>query len=324
MAGDFDVVIIGAGAAGFSAGLYCANRGLKTVMLEGEMPGAQIMNCEFIENFPGMPAETAGADLVAQLQEQAMNAGAELAMSRANTIRREDPYRIVETDDGQFRAKAVIIAAGSALRKLNVPGEEALLGRGVSSCATCDGPFFKDAVVAVVGDGDSAADEALTLTSYASKVLLIQQGATARAQDYLQQRVRASAKIQVLSNSVVDEILGDDKVTGVHVKDQSPRRERQLDVSGVFVFIGLEPNTQFLSGLLKTDEAGHIPVDAWMETEVAGVYAAGDIRQHSARQLASASGDGATAAVAAHRYIKGRDAHSFGRAPVAASAAGAA
>ena len=233
-----------------------------------------------------------------------MNAGAELAMVEGNAISQQDPYRVVSTADGDYRAKAVVIAAGSKLRKLGVPGEEEFFGRGVSECATCDGPLFKGEVVAVVGGGDSAADEALTLTAFASRVLVIHRGSALTAQEYLRTRVRGSAKIQVLYNTVVERIVGEEAVSGVRVRDQSPTRERQLDVSGVFVFVGLQPST--LESPIATDAAGHIPVTQWMETEVAGIYAAGDIRQHSARQLATAAGDGATAAIAAHRYIKSR------------------
>lgn len=300
-----DVVIVGAGAAGFTAGLYSANQGLRTVILEASMPGAQIMNAEKIENFPGVPSETSGADFVGQLQEQAMNAGAELAVSRAASIRREDRYRVVTTVDEEYRARAVIIAVGSSLRKLGVPGEEGFIGRGVSQCATCDGPLYAGQVVAVIGGGDSAADEALTLTAYASSVLLIHRGSTLRAQDYLQRRLRDDAKVRILLNTTVERIVGDGVVSAIDVRDQSPKRQRRLDVAGVFAFIGLEPNGSLVAGLLETDPVGHIPVNAWMETAVAGVYAAGDVRQHSASQLASAAGDGATAAVAAYRYITG-------------------
>jgi thioredoxin reductase (NADPH) len=304
MSDEYDVVVIGAGAAGLTAGLYAASHGLKTVILESMMPGNQIVNAEKIENFPGAPVDIAGATLVAQLLDQAMNAGAELEITQVSAISRRDPYRIVSSSGGDYRAKAVILAMGSALRKLGVPGEEEFNGKGVSLCATCDGPLFKDRVVAVVGGGDSAADEALTLTSYASKVFLIHRGPALRAQAYLQARVRASQRIEVLLNTTVDRIVGDGTVTGVHVLDQSPTRARDIDVSGVFVFIGLVPNTQLLEKLIQPDAAGHLPVSPWMETELVGVYAAGDLRQHSSRQLASASGDGATAAIAADRYIK--------------------
>lgn len=304
MPDEYDAVVVGAGAAGLTAGLYCANQGLKTVIIEGTMPGARIVNAEKIENFPSAPVDISGADLVAQLLEQAMNAGAELVTTRANAISRADPYRLVCTDDGDYRAKAVVIAAGSRLRKLGVRGEMEFLGKGVSECATCDGPLFEGRIVAVVGGGDSAADEALTLADHASKVFLIHRASSLRAQEYLQRRIRASPKIEVLYDTEVEGILGEGAVTGIRVRDQSPERERQLNVSGVFVFIGLQPNTQLLADLVAIDAAGHIPVSLWMETALTGVYAAGDIRQRSARQLASAAGDGATAAIAMYRYIR--------------------
>ncbi|MDP2948637.1 MAG: FAD-dependent oxidoreductase [Chloroflexota bacterium] len=303
---EHDVVIVGAGAAGLTAGLYCANQGLKTVVLERLMPYAQIINAEKIENFPGFPTPPTGGELGARIQEQAMNAGTEFEMSEATGLALKDPYRVVSTVDGDFRAKAVIIAAGSTLRKLGVPGEEELWGRGISQCATCDGPLFQRATVAVVGGGDSAADEALTLTEYCGKVYLLHRSPRLDAQKYLQERIRSAAKIEPVFNTVVERVLGQDTVTGVQLRDVNTKAERTLDLTGVFVFVGIAPSTQFLGGVLKTDEGGHIPVNAWMETAVPGVYAAGDIRQHSSSQLVSAAGDGATAAIAAYRYIAGR------------------
>ncbi len=306
MGREYDVVIIGGGAAGMTAGLYGANQGLKTVVLERMMPGAQIVNVEKIENFPAFPDGPTGGMFAALLQEQAMKGGVEVVMGEATGLARQDPYRIVTTADGAYRAKAVIIAAGSTLRRLGVPGEEALFGKGVSQCATCDGPLFQGGTVAVVGGGDSAADEALALTAYAAQVYLIHQGATLRAQQVLQDRIRAAGTIQVLCRTAVEQILGEEAVTGVQLRDRDAQTARTLEVTGVFVFTGLAPNTQFLNGQIAVDAGGHIPVTLWMETALAGVYAAGDIRQHSARQLVSAAGDGATAALAAYRYLESR------------------
>lgn len=300
---EYDVVIVGAGAAGLTAGLYCANQGLKAIVLERLMPYSQIINAEKVENFPGFPTPLTGGELGGRIQEQAMNAGMEFEMAEATGLTLKEPSRIVRTTDGEIQAKAVIVAAGSSLRKLGVPGEEDLWGRGISQCATCDGHFFQDATAAVVGGGDSAADEALTLAEYCSKVYLLHRGAALDAQRFLQARIRSNSKIEIVCNTVVERVLGEETVTGVALRDVETQTARKLDLTGLFVFVGLAPNTQFLDGVLVTDDGGHIPVNAWMETAIPGVYAAGDIRQYSSRQLVSAAGDGATAAIAAYRYV---------------------
>ena len=305
MAVECDVLIAGAGAAGLTAGTYASRLGLKTVIIEHMMGGNQIINVEQIENFPGFPNGISGADLASQMQEQAMNAGAAFVLAEATGLAMDDPYKIVTTSDEDYRTKTLIVAAGSTLRKLGIPGEEEFFGRGVSQCATCDGPLFNGEVVGVAGGGDSAADEALTLAEYAEKVLLFHRRDRLRAQKVLQERVLGHPKIEVDYNTVVESVVGSEIVTGVQIRNVVTNLTERLDVTGLFVYVGLEPNTEFVRGVLKTDNAGHIPVDLWMETSVPGIYAAGDIRQHSASQLASAAGDGATAAIAAHRYIAG-------------------
>ena len=207
------------------------------------------------------------------------------------------------TDGGDYRAKAVIVASGSALRRLGAPGEEEMYGRGVSQCATCDGPLYTNQVVAVVGGGDSAADEALTLTEYAERVLLIHRRDQLRAQKALADRVGENRKIEVVWNTVIEEVLGSDTVSGLRMRNTVTNLENAIELSGLFVYVGLEPNSGIVDGLLKTDNAGHIPVNVSMETEVPGVYAVGDLRQYSSSQLVSAAGDGATAAIAAYKYI---------------------
>jgi thioredoxin reductase (NADPH) len=198
------------------------------------------------------------------------------------------------------------VAAGSTLRRLGVGGEEEFEGRGVSYCATCDGAFFADETVAVVGGGDSAMDEAITLTHYASKVILFHRGDRLDAQKALQDRVMSDPKIEVRWNTVVERILGNDQVHSVAIRDTQTGETFQVEVSGVFIFIGLDPNTEYLKDLLPLDNAGHIQTNIWMETPVSGIFAAGDIRQQSASQLVTSAGDGATAAIAAHRYISGK------------------
>lgn len=303
MVNDYDVLVVGGGLAGLTAGMFGARHGLKTGLIEQMMGGAQIINIEKIENFPGFPQGIPGAELAPAVQEQAMNAGAEFIMAEATGVFREGNYKVVATDAGKYRAKAVIMAAGSTLRKLGIPGEEEMFGRGVSNCATCDGPLYMGQVVGVVGGGDSAADEALTLTQYAGRVLLFHKSQQLDAQKTLADRVHEDRRIEVVYNSTVEAVLGEDTVSGVRVRNVVTNIENVVDLTGLFVYVGLEPNSQMLQGLVKLDSAGHIAVNVSMETEIPGLYAAGDIRQNSASQLVTSAGDGATAAVAAFKYI---------------------
>ncbi|MCI0824006.1 MAG: FAD-dependent oxidoreductase [Chloroflexi bacterium] len=306
MANDYDVLIIGGGLAGMTAAMYAAQYGLRTGLIERMMGGAQIINIEKIENFPGFPQGVSGAELAPAVQEQAMNAGAEFIMAEVSGIARAGEHKTVASDAGEYRAKAVIVAAGSTLRKLGIPGEEELFGRGVSQCATCDGPLFMNEVVGVAGGGDSALDEALTLTDYAEKVMVFHRRDQLRAYKAIQDRVHNHRKIEMVWNTLVEEVLGEDTVSAVRVRNVVTNIENVVGLSGLFVFVGLEPNSSVVDGLVKVDNAGHIPVNISMQTEVAGLYAVGDIRQNSVSQLASAAGDGATAAISAFRYIRSK------------------
>lgn len=306
MAGDYDVLVIGGGLAGMTAGLYAARYGLRTGIVERMLGGASIINVEKIENFPGFPEGVMGADLAAMTQEQAMTAGAAFVMGEVSSIAEQGDHRVVNTDAGEFRAKAIVIAAGSTLRLLGIPGEEEFMGRGVSQCATCDGPLYSGEVVGVAGGGDSAADEALVLSQYADKVLLFHRRDELRAQQELVNRVMSQPKIEVVWNTVIDEVLGEDTVSGVRVTNLATGAKGSRELTGLFVYVGLQPNSGVVDNLLDTDGGGHIPVNVSMETSLPGVYAAGDIRQHSSSQLVSAAGDGATAAIAAYRYISGK------------------
>ena len=306
MALEYDVLVIGGGLAGMTAGMHAARYGLRTAIVERMMGGASIINVEKVENFPGFPEGVMGADLAAMTQEQAMNAGAEFVMGEVSDISGEGDLRVVNTDAGEFRSKALIIAAGSTLRLLGVPGEEEFMGRGVSQCATCDGPLYSGEVVGVAGGGDSAADEALVLAQFADRVLLFHRRDELRAQQELVNRVLAEPKIEVVWNTVIEEVLGEDTVSGVRTANVETGAKDARELSGLFVYVGLSPNSSVAAGVLETDGGGHIPVNVSMETSLPGVYAVGDIRQHSSSQLVSAAGDGATAAIAAHRYIKGR------------------
>jgi thioredoxin reductase (NADPH) len=306
MATDYDVLIVGGGLAGMTAGIYASRHGLKTGILERMMGGASIINVEKVENFPGFPEGIMGADLAAMTQEQAMTSGVEFLMGEASGIAEEGDYRVVAADSGEYRAKALIVAAGSTLRQLGIPGEEEYMGRGVSQCATCDGPLYSGEVVGVAGGGDSATDEALVLAQYADRVLLFHRREELRSQHELVNRVLSEPKIEIVRSSIVDEVLGENTVSGVRTTNVATGEQGVRELSGLFVYVGLEPNSGIVDGLLETDGGGHIPVNISMETAVPGVYAVGDIRQYSSSQLVSAAGDGATAAIAAYRYIAGK------------------
>ncbi len=301
---EYDVVIIGGGAAGLTAGLYASRAGLKTALLERMMTGGQIINAERIENFPGFPDGISGADLGARMLDQATKYGLEIRLSEVTGLRQGNPAWAVDTYDGTVSARSVVVAGGSTLRKLGVPGEEELHGAGVSYCATCDGAFFIDQVVGLIGGGDSALDEAMTLTQFASNVVMLQRGDSFTGQRVLQDRVLSNPKVEVRWNTSVDAVLGEGQVEGVSVTELTSGETSRIDLSGVFIFVGLEPNSQYLADLLPLDNAGHVPTDIWMRTPLPGLFAAGDIRQGSAAQLVTSAGDGATAAIAARRYLE--------------------
>jgi thioredoxin reductase (NADPH) len=301
---EYDVIVVGSGLAGLTAGLFAARQGLSTVVMEANIPGGHLMNIEKIEDFPGFPDSVPGYELCPNLQTQAANYGAEFQRAEVLRLEAQENFWSVVTDEEQHRAKAVIVATGSTLKHLGVPGEEKLLGRGVSHCASCDGPLYNGQIVGVVGGGDSALQEALTLANFAEKVWLFHDGETFTAQQSYAQRVLSNSKIAPRYQTTVEEILGEEVVTGVRVRDVNSGQTSQVDLAGIFVYIGFEPNTALLRDVIQLSETGHVPTDAWMKTTRPGLYAVGDIRQDSPRQAITSAGDGATAAIAAYRYIK--------------------
>ncbi|MDP2607070.1 MAG: FAD-dependent oxidoreductase [Deltaproteobacteria bacterium] len=301
---NYDVIIIGSGLAGLTAGLFAARYGLSTLVLESNIPGGHLISVEKIEDFPGFPGGIAGYDLCPTVQRQAADHGAQFQRAEVLSLEAQDRMWSVGTDEERHRAKAVIVATGSSLKDLGVPGEAKLMGRGVSHCASCDGPLYNGQTVGVVGGGDSALQEALTLANYADQVIVFQHAADFSAQQCYRQRVLSEAKISARYQTVVEEILGDDVVTGVRLRDLVSGESSTVDLTGLFVYVGLRPNTEFLKNLLCLGDSGHVPTDAWMRTERPGLFAAGDIRQDSAAQTITSSGDGATAAIAAYRYIR--------------------
>ncbi|MCH8949412.1 MAG: thioredoxin-disulfide reductase [Chloroflexi bacterium] len=297
-----DIVIIGAGPAGLAAGLYAARARRRTVLLERGVTGGQIALTSTVENYPGVD-EADGFELGQAMQRQAEKYGLETAYAEATGLEQRDGLHIVRTTQGDYTAKAVILTGGAEYNRLGVPGEERLTGKGVSYCATCDAAFFNDRVCAVVGGGDAAMDEGLFVTRFASKVYVIHRRDELRASKILQERALAEPKIEFVWDTIVTEIEGDDSVERLQLRNVKTEAASTLDVAAVFIFIGLSPNTGYLKGLLKMDEGGHIYVNEWMETEIPGLFAAGDVRVNSARQVVTAAGDGATAAIRADHYI---------------------
>ena len=301
---EYDIAIIGAGVAGLTAALFAARFGHSTLVMERFAPGGHLVNVESIEDFPGFPNGVAGYELGPLLQEQAANQGAQFQTADVESLEARDLYWLLNTSEGPYRAKTVIIATGSHPRNLGVPGESRLHGQGVSNCASCDGPLFAEQVVGVVGGTSYALQEALTLVQHAARVILFHGEGAFSAQPTFQRRVLAHTKIGVRYNTTVDEIQGDDTVTGALVRDTLTGERSQVQLAGLFIYAGLEPNTEFLKNLLRLDKDNRIPTDAWMRTELAGLLAAGDLRRDSAGLAITAAGDGAVAAMAAHEYIK--------------------
>lgn len=301
---DYEIVVAGGGIAGLTAGLTAARLGRKTLVLSGEMLGGLLLSIERIEGYPGFPEGIAGYELCPIAQEQAADAGAEFAATELRAIEPDGPgWRIGTGEGDQVSASALILATGASLRELGVPGEQRLRGKGVSHCASCDGPLMRDRVVCVVGGGDSAAQEALTLAKFASRVILIHRGKRLAIQKTFADRIAAEPKIEVHFGAVVTEIHGDTVVSGVRVTEGSGEAV-DIDAAAIFVYVGLEPNSAFANGRVARDPAGRILTDGSMRTELPGLYAAGALRSGWAGRAAVSASDGATAAVAADQDLR--------------------
>jgi len=300
---EYDVIIIGGGPAGLSAGIYTSRARLNSLLIERGVMGGQIADAEMVENYAGFAEGISGAELGQLMQQQAVKYGLNIVTAEVNGLKLKKEKRVVNTTKGDFTAKAVIIASGSERSKLGTPGERELTGKGVSYCATCDAPFFKEKPIAVVGGGDIAITEALHLAKFASKVVVIHRRDQLRATRILEERARAEPKIEFLWDTVVEKIEGKEVVKQLNLRQVKTGKKSILNVAGVFIATGFKPNTDYLKGFLPLDKAGFIKTNESMETKIPGVFAAGDIRLNSARQAITAAGDGATAAVNAEKFI---------------------
>ena len=304
----WDVIIVGAGPAGLAAGIYAGRSQLKTVILDQMMPGGQLLITEQIENYPGFHDGITGFELSEKLRVHAEKFGAVIENGQpVSSVDLDGELFVVRTEGGEIKGKTLIWAAGSIAKKLNVPGEAEFIGRGVSYCAVCDGAFFKDRVVAVIGGGDSALEEALYLTKFASKVYLIHRRDKFRAVKIIQDRVKRNEKIEPVLNKVVVSINGTQFVESLTLKDTMTGETTELPVDGVFIFIGNEPNVAPVVHLVETTEQGFIITDEEMRTKTPGLFAAGDVRYKFLKQVVTAAADGAVAAMSATKYLEEKE-----------------
>ncbi len=304
MANEYDVIIIGGGPAGLTAGLYTARSMLKVKLFEKEGIGGQTAITDHIENFPGFPDGISGFELSDKIREQAEKFGVEIGYAEVTSVDFSGPVKKITTTDGEYEAKAIIITTGVRPTKLDVPGAAELTGRGISYCATCDGPFFKDKHVMVLGGGNSAVEEAVYLTRFASRVTIVHRRDELRADKILQERARKNDKVDFMLDSVLTKVSGDGMVSGVMVKNVKTGEETRVPVNGIFVFIGNLPNTEVFNGKIELDEKGYIATDNNLMTSASGVFAAGDVRNNPLKQVVTAAGEGALAAVSAEKYIE--------------------
>ncbi len=303
----YDVIIIGGGPSGMSAAIYASRARLKTLLIEKAGCGGQIAITDHLENYPGFEEGINGFELAMKMEKQARTFGCEITYGEASSVETEDAIKkVILSENKEYFTKTIIIASGANFKKLAVEGEQEFIGKGVSYCATCDGPFFRNKEIAVVGGGDSALQEALYLTKFATKVNLIHRRDQFRAAKILQEKVFAEPKINIIFDSVVEKISGNLSVEQITLKNVKNNISSQLAVNGIFVFVGWLPNTKFLNNTaVKLNENGYIVTDDNMNTSVQGVFACGDVRQKILRQVVTAAGDGAIAAISAQHFIEG-------------------
>lgn len=301
---DYDLVIIGGGPAGLTAGLYAARARLSVVLVEKIVPGGQVFTTDWVENYPGFPEGISGPDLVQKMTEQVKRFDLQMETNEVIELDLSGPVKTITLSDKTITARAIIIATGASPRKLEIPGEETFWGKGVSTCATCDGPFFRDRVVVAVGGGDTAVQESLFLTKFARKIYLVHRRDRLRATAILQERALGNEKIEFICDSVLTGISGLTHVEKVTVKNVKTGDVQELAADGCFIWVGILPNTSFLPKEVAVDKQGFIIVDNNMQTSIPGVYAAGDVRSTSLRQIVTAVGDGAIATFSAEHYLQ--------------------
>jgi len=311
---DYDVAIAGDGIAGLTAALFSARYGRSTVVF-GSLAGGELLSIEAIEDFPGFASPVSGYELCPTVFEQASTAGAEFKMAEVDAVERDGADLVLRSAEGDVRARSLIVASGAAFAELDVPGEEGMEGRGISHCASCDGPIFGGKPVGVVGAGNDPVQEALTLSNYGGSVHLFYPDSELEAQETYKQRVVENPAITVYYDTVVTEVLADGALTGVRVRNTSSSEESQVELSALFVYAGLVPRSGFLGGLVQVDERGAVVTDGNLRTDVPGVFAAGIVRAGSAGHAVTSAGDGATAAIAAHRYLLEQDGAATGGTP---------
>ena len=303
----YEVIIIGGGPGGLTAGLYTSRARLGTLLIEKGLFGGQMPTTELIENYPGFPQGVNGDELSRLMEEQAKKFGMETVADEVVKVSLEGNMKVIQTYESTYRCGALIIGTGAEYRKLGVPGENEFAGKGVSYCATCDGAFFRDGRIVVVGGGDSALTEALFLTKFARELTIIHRRDALRGTKIYQERVLAHPKIKFLWNSIIQEIRGDSMVRSIIVKDVKTEEIKEVETEGAFLFIGMEPRTRFLTGIVEMDGGGYLLTNEDCETSARGIFAVGDCRKKLSRQIATAVGDGATAAFAAEKFLELRD-----------------
>lgn len=299
-----DVIIIGSGPAGYTAAVYAARAQLKPLVFEGVQFGGALMTTTEVENYPGFKDGITGPELMEEMREQALRFGADLRMEDVDAVSLDGPIKTVTVDDETYQARAVILAMGAAARHLGIPGEQELIGQGVSTCATCDGFFFRDQDIAVIGGGDSAMEEATFLTRFARSVTLIHRRDEFRASRIMLERAQANEKITFVTNTEVVAVEGDSKVSGLVLRNTATGEESKLPVTGVFVAIGHDPRSDLVRGLVDLDDEGYVQVQGrTTNTSLDGVFAAGDLVDHTYRQAITAAGSGCSAAIDAERWL---------------------
>jgi thioredoxin reductase (NADPH) len=301
----YDLIIVGGGPAGLTAGIYATRGNLETILLEKFVPGGTPATTDWVENYPGFPEGIAGADLMKKMEEQAKRFGLEITPTKeVLSVNFKNKIKTIKVEEGEYKSKAVIVATGTQPKKLNIPGEDKFRGRGVSYCATCDGPLFKDKDIVVIGAGNSGIQEGLYLLRFVKSATVVEFLPHMTAEKILQERAVKEKRIKFHLNHMVTSINGGNKVESVTLKNRQNSEENTIPVQGVFVYVGLNPMTGFLKGEIELDKWGYIVAGEDTKTSVAGIFTAGDVRQKILQQITTATGDGATAAFMAERYIE--------------------